>query len=258
MIGTLISNLRPLLHPMLVHFPIALLFASVALDWLGLWLNHAGLTRAGFYTLVLGAMGAGLAALSGPDHVTGSAVVNSLFVSHQNFALLTVALAVSMVVVRFFAVDGITGPWALGYLVSTLALLTVVSLTGYFGGELVYHQAIGVTLPAGASLPSGTTYGQPLLPVKPLVALLGFLCVVGLGCWLATGRMLVPGYYAAWWRAVRQDRTSGGAIWTLRLRVPRPAPAYGGTAAPSRYAGNGQSEAGTRREGSAASSGRRG
>ena len=33
--NTLVQQLRPLLHPMLVHFPIALLFASVALDWLG-------------------------------------------------------------------------------------------------------------------------------------------------------------------------------------------------------------------------------
>ena len=32
--NTLVQQLPPLLHPMLVHFPIALLFASVALDWL--------------------------------------------------------------------------------------------------------------------------------------------------------------------------------------------------------------------------------
>lgn len=52
--STLIANLRPLLHPMLVHFPIALLFASVALDALGWLLRRPSLTRAGFFSLVLG------------------------------------------------------------------------------------------------------------------------------------------------------------------------------------------------------------
>jgi uncharacterized membrane protein len=239
---------------MLVHFPIALLFSSVALDWIGLWLNHAGLTRAGFYTLILGALGAGMAALSGPDHVTSDATVSALFVSHQSFALLTVSFAVSLVVVRFFAVDGISGVWALGYLVCTLALVTVVSLTGYYGGELVYHQAVGVSLPAGASLPTGDFVARPPVPVKPAVALLGFLCVVGLGLWFTAGRMLVPRYYMAWWRAVRQDRATGGAIWTLRLRAPRGAPSFGGMPAPTRFPVGRQAE--PRREG-ATSSGQR-
>jgi uncharacterized membrane protein len=96
MLPQLIGQLRSLLHPMIVHFPIALLFASVALDWAGYWLKHPNLTRAGFYILVLGALGAGGAALTGPDHVTADASVMSLLADHQNFANLTVALAVFM------------------------------------------------------------------------------------------------------------------------------------------------------------------
>jgi uncharacterized membrane protein len=255
MIASLISALRPLLHPMLVHFPIALLFASVALDWIGFWLGHAGLTRAGFYTLVLGAMGAGVAALSGPDHATGGPAVTSLLVSHQSYALITVSLAISLMAVRFFAADGIAGPWALGYLACTLALVTVVSFTGYYGGELVYHQAVGVTLPAGAVVPTGGASGGPLVPVKPAVALLGLLCIVGLGLWLAAGRTLAPRYYATWWQAVRQDRASGGAIWTLRMRSTRPVGLRGVAAAPRP---GGDRQLGPRHERGAASSGTRG
>ena len=46
--STLVQQLRPLLHPMLVPFPIALLFASVALDWPG-YLSGALENRA-YYT----------------------------------------------------------------------------------------------------------------------------------------------------------------------------------------------------------------
>jgi uncharacterized membrane protein len=129
--NALFEQLRPLIHPMLVHFPIALLFATVALDWLGYWLKHPNLTRAGFYTLVLGALGAGVAALSGPDHATGDPSVPGLLASHQNVASLTVALAVGLFTWRFLAARGISGGWALLYLVFTLALLVAVSLAGY-------------------------------------------------------------------------------------------------------------------------------
>src|SRR5579884_3512057 len=135
---SLINSLRPLVHPMLVHFPIALLFASVALDWVGYWLRRPGFTRAGFYTLALGALSAGLAALVGPDHVVGEPA-QALLAWHQLFALLTVLLAVALVAVRFFAVDGLAGRSALGYLAATVALVAVVSLTGYYGGEMTYH-----------------------------------------------------------------------------------------------------------------------
>ena len=219
--NALVQQIRPLLHPMIVHFPIALLFASVALDWLGYWLRHPNLTRAGFYTLVLGALGAGFAALSGPDHATGDASVPLLLASHQNFASLTVALAVVMVAIRFLLTDGIHGKWAALYLLGTMALLAAVTLTGYYGGEMTYHHAVGVTLPAGASVAPAFADVRPLIPAKPFVALLGFLCVVGLAVWLACGRAIVPAYFDAWWQAVRRERTHGASpLWTLQRGRP--------------------------------------
>jgi uncharacterized membrane protein len=107
----LISQLRPLLHPMIVHFSIALLYASVVLAWLGYVPKHPNLTRASFYalvyTLVLAALGAGFTALTGPDHATGDPSVPGLLASHQTFASPTVLLAVSMVAVRFLVTRGI-------------------------------------------------------------------------------------------------------------------------------------------------------
>jgi uncharacterized membrane protein len=219
---SLLGQLRPLLHPMLVHFPIALLFASIALDWLGYWLKHPNLTRAGFYTLVLGAMGAGLAALSGPDHAAGDPSVPALLAAHQTFASLTVLLAVSLVAMRFVSVAGLRGIWALLYLAATLALLTFVSLTGYFGGEMTYHHAVGVTgAQASQALSSLAGSGvRPLLPAKPITALLGFLCIVGLGAWLALGHAMMPVYFDRWWRTVRRELANAGTpLWTVQRGI---------------------------------------
>ncbi|MBF6590272.1 MAG: DUF2231 domain-containing protein [Ktedonobacterales bacterium] len=221
--NALIPQLRPLIHPMLVHFPIALLFASVALDWLGYCLKHPNLTRAGFYTLLLGAFAAGIAALTGPDHVTGDAGVPALFAAHQTWAALTVALAVIMAAARFLAARGISGGLALAYLVCTLMLLGAVSLTGYYGGEMTYHHAVGVTAPSVSALSApAAAYVRPLIPAKPFVALIGFLAVISFCLWMALGHRLTPAYYALWWRAVRQDLANTDTpLWTLQHTTPR-------------------------------------
>jgi uncharacterized membrane protein len=225
MIGNLVRDLRPLIHPIVVHFPIALLFTSVALDWAGYVFQFVNLTRAGFYLLVAGAFGAGVAALTGPDHAAGDSTVVALLTAHQSFALVTVALAVALAAVRFLAIEGIQGRWAVVYLGCTLALLATLALTGYYGGELTYHQGVGV-LPGPAASDAGTARGagSSLVPVKPVVALLGMLCVVGLAIWLLAGRTLAGAYYSAWSQAVRGHLAgAAGPLWTLRHRATRTA-----------------------------------
>jgi uncharacterized membrane protein len=222
MLSGLFSDLRPLAHPIMVHFPIALLLASVALDWVGYLLARPGFTRAGFYTLVLGALGAGVAALLGPDHVDG-ADATALLNWHQLFALLTVLIAVTLVAIRFFGVDGISGGPALVYLAATLALVAAVCMTGYFGGELTYHLGVGVSnasgvggASTGAAVALAPVAAGPRVPAKPLIALTGFLSVVGLGMWLAAGPSFAPRYYGTWWQAVQRAGVDNEPLWTLQ------------------------------------------
>ncbi len=218
----LFEQLRPLVHPMLVHFPIALLFASVVLDWLGYLLKHPNLTRAGFYSLTLGALGAGIAALSGPDHAVGDPSVPLLLASHQNFASLTVGLAVVMFAARFLAAEGLRGSGAAAYLVASVVLLVAVSLTGYYGGEMTYHHAVGVTMGAApADVGEGIASVRAWVPTKPFVAVLGFLCIVGFVGWLTLGRRIAGSYYDTWWQAVRRELANANApLWTLQRGRP--------------------------------------
>jgi uncharacterized membrane protein len=210
----LIQQLRPLLHPILVHFPIVLLLVSTLFDWAGYWLKRPSLTRTGFYVLVLGAFSAGIAALAGPDHATGDASVPALLAAHQNFAVLTVGLAVALTAWRFLAARGIGGAWALLYLGITLVPVAAVTLAGYYGGELTYHHGVGVSVvPVPAA--SGPDV-RPIIPTHPFVALVGFLAVVGLIAWVTFGRTIAPRYFPAWWRAVRGDLTRDGSdAWIL-------------------------------------------
>ena len=130
--ASFLNSLRPLLHPILVHFPIALLFASVALDLVGYIFRITNLTRAGFYVLALGVAGAGVAAIVGPDHATGSATADALLIAHQNLALLTVALGV------FKSQTPQTGPDWSGLMAATLvAALPMLILFMFFAKRIV-------------------------------------------------------------------------------------------------------------------------
>lgn len=215
--SSFLNSLRPLLHPILVHFPIALLFASVALDLVGYTFRIVNLTRAGFYLLVLGVAGAGVAAMVGPDHATGSSMADALLIAHQNFALLTVALGVSLLLVRFFAAEGIENPWTLLYFLVALAMLVALALTGYYGGELTYHQGAGVVTSAGpVIIPAGPTTDVHTL-VKPLVALMGLATVALMGGWLLFGKRLASHYYSHWMAGLRGELGDApGNLWTLR------------------------------------------
>ena len=53
------------LHPMIVHFPIALLIVGFLADAIGLFTKREFFTKAGFYLLILGTLGVVAAYLTG-------------------------------------------------------------------------------------------------------------------------------------------------------------------------------------------------
>lgn len=142
-----------LLHPALVHFPIALLIVSVVLDATGVLLRQAGLTQAGFATLILGGLGAGVAALTGPDEDAKDALARDVLIRHELFAVLTVIVSLILIGVRIGNPQGLRGSVAFGYLAGGIVLIVAVGITGYFGGELTYAHGVGVAQLQGAPAP---------------------------------------------------------------------------------------------------------
>lgn len=175
------------IHPIIVHFPIALLIVGVLLDFLALFLRRTHLVEAASWCLVFGALGLLAAELSGQlieDHVN-KALAGSLLELHKTMALMTVITFVTLVIVRLlwfsprilsFLSPVFPGAGrAANYIKTSLPLLgrnsrTVVTLylalsvggiallaiTGYLGGAMVYDHGVGT--------PSGII---PILPTMP-------------------------------------------------------------------------------------------
>lgn len=128
------------IHPMLVHFPVALLSASILFDLLGQRWRPAECRIASFYTLVPGLAGALVSVASGAiaeDAVEHSGVPKQVLEMHETLGFAT-----------FWIFAGLLGLWIRERPLVSLALgfagVAVLFVASYFGGSLVYEYGAGV------------------------------------------------------------------------------------------------------------------
>ena len=135
------------MHPIFVHFTIALTSASLVFDALGFLLSKISLAAAGGWTLVgaalmtLGTLSTGLTSSTRAPIEEGEA--RSFLRAHMALGFIFYGL---LVAITFWRIS----LWQSGQRVSWgyLAVLAVVSLVmtvqGYLGGELVYRYGVEV------------------------------------------------------------------------------------------------------------------
>ena len=142
------------LHPMIVHFPIALLFVGFLFDAIGIFSKKEFFMRAGFYLLLLGAVGVVSAYLSGNyagEGVSETGALKQALETHEDAATISLWLIVSAAVIRIVMVllKKYTGifKWV-AFFIFFLGIISIAR-TGSYGGELVYKHAAGVSLDFG-------------------------------------------------------------------------------------------------------------
>jgi uncharacterized membrane protein len=129
------------LHGATVHFPIALVLASAALDAAGFLLagpaGRRGLHAAGYWTMMLGALGTVPAVVSGLVMGRGVMLGHGLLRLHHLFVWPAFALIVAVAIWRVRAGDFATGGIRVGYLTAAGLAVVLVAVAGYWGGELL-------------------------------------------------------------------------------------------------------------------------
>ncbi len=137
-----------LLHPRLVHFPIALLLTSVALSWASLHWKDKGLDQAAWYLLLLGLAGTILTLISGliaaravPADSPAMATLNI----HKllGIAVLVIFSAQALCHIRSRSIYTPTKR-VLHTAIQLLGVALILAV-GFLGGELVYTFGIGVS-----------------------------------------------------------------------------------------------------------------
>lgn len=152
----------PFIHPMIVHFPIALLIIGFLSDVVGTVWKKEFFSKAGFYLLILGTLGVLAAYFTGNlagDGLTEAGPLKQALELHEEAAELSLWLMAATAVLRIAFVltkkyKGVL-QWA-GLLLFFVGVLSVAR-TGYYGGELVFKHAAGVQFSLGASFDTGNT-----------------------------------------------------------------------------------------------------
>ena len=130
------------LHPMVVHFPIAIIIVGFLADFSSLiFTKEKCLSRMGFYLLLLGALAAMVAFGTGHfltgDTIDGAGHNGEM---HELFATLTLITIIVTALFRILIVYLHKEETRLKYVAMAIFFLafTFVAITGYFGGMVVY------------------------------------------------------------------------------------------------------------------------
>jgi uncharacterized membrane protein len=135
------------MHPIFVHFTIALTPASLVFDALGFFFSKSSLTAAGGWTLVgsavmtLATISTGLTSSARAPVEEGEA--RSFLRAHMALGLIFYGLLVAITLWRLSLwQDGLSVSWL--YLISLAVVSVVMTVQGYLGGELVYRYGVEV------------------------------------------------------------------------------------------------------------------
>ena len=131
------------LHPMLVHFPIALAIVGFVFELAYLlYKKEVCLTKAGTILLLVATLAAAAAWMSG-YFLTGemSGEAGEVRETHELFATITTLLLITTSFLRLYILKSSTENLPLKWIAFTLYGLAAisVSITGFLGGNLVYN-----------------------------------------------------------------------------------------------------------------------
>ncbi|RIV17762.1 DUF2231 domain-containing protein [Alicyclobacillaceae bacterium I2511] len=136
----------PTIHPMVIHFTIAIIYLAALAGLAGLIFRRDGFYVRLFLTLLVLAiaatLAAGVAGVISESYDTISPAVAKILSVHKNFGELTGVLVVIATMFQWFA-QGKRRVSKLAFLFSLAAVVTV-SITGFLGGSMVYNHGLGV------------------------------------------------------------------------------------------------------------------
>ncbi|NHM33086.1 DUF2231 domain-containing protein [Neobacillus terrae] len=145
------------IHPIMVHFPIALIIIATIYDLFCIIKNRRLSPKQGFWLWAFAFISAWIAVGTGPEHdARGN---TNIFENHQNLADITTVLAFLVTAFRGFFIfkkkEFLKATLVIYFLLSLITSAAILSV-GYYGGKMVYDQGVGVKM-----------HGKYVNPPKP-------------------------------------------------------------------------------------------
>ncbi|MCU0570698.1 MAG: DUF2231 domain-containing protein [Oculatellaceae cyanobacterium Prado106] len=136
------------IHPLFVHFPIALLSVGLLFDALGYFLKKESLAHAGWWCFSLGVISAVVTVFTGmqaEDTISLSPAAEAVLETHEQFQIYSTAVLVGLLIWRSFRKGGLPRWGGIYWVVSAIAVSTIL-YGSHFGGRLVYEYGAGTAV----------------------------------------------------------------------------------------------------------------
>ena len=137
----------PNLHPLLVHFPIALLTVGLAFDLIGLLLRREEFSRTGWWTQLAGTLGVISAVTTGllaEKSVVIPAAARGSFESHEQIGFVVISVFAALLLWRIASRTHIPERHRMAFLALFLGGLILIWVGAWYGGEMVYRFGVGI------------------------------------------------------------------------------------------------------------------
>lgn len=148
------------IHPLLVHFPIALFNSFFILEFFGFILKKEDLRIAATWTLYLGTLGAAAAVLAGlwaASTVSHTEEVHAIVIRHRNFGLSVITLGVILSVWRLRADGKFSLKGQVMHIILALIMIGAMAFGADLGGLMVYKYGVSVK---AVPRPKGHSHGN--------------------------------------------------------------------------------------------------
>lgn len=134
-------------HPLFVHFPIALLLESLALYGLGCLLKKEELLASGKWVLYFGTLAAAVTVWTGlqaAKTVPHDATTHPIMMVHQYFGFAVLGLSLALSAWVFFSKSNLPAKGRPFFLIGLLLLAGILIQGADFGGRMVFLHGVGV------------------------------------------------------------------------------------------------------------------
>ncbi|MCP3676162.1 MAG: DUF2231 domain-containing protein [Deltaproteobacteria bacterium] len=135
------------LHPMVVHFPIALLNGFLLMEILGFIFRSEDLRTAARWMLYLGTIGAVAAVafgLKAEGTLLHNRAIHDILVRHNSFGITVLILAITLSVWRILRESHFKTTERVAHMVVAAIMLAVMTIGVDMGGLMVYKHGAGV------------------------------------------------------------------------------------------------------------------
>ena len=133
-----------LLHPKVIHFPIALFIGAMGMEVLSLIFKKDNLHRTALHMYILATVITPFVVLTGLQEAEHLHLGHPVLTIHRNFALLTMWGSLFSLPILWLAKKKSTKVLRITFIIFLLMLAIFVSITGHNGGRMVYEYGVGV------------------------------------------------------------------------------------------------------------------